>query len=100
MYAYSGDLTEKQILEYTSNWQATDPITKDELISSLKVENKWGDIDDVLNSVKEITRILPTLGDDTYWYVKTITITTFKTLTRILHKAKSCGGKKVRIHFA
>jgi hypothetical protein len=99
MYAYSGELTDEQILEYLFGWQETDPITKEELISRINIENKWGNIEDVINAVKEIVRILPTMGEDTFWYVKENTYPAFISFLLVLQKALSEGGKRVRLHF-
>ena len=99
MYAYNGVLTDEQISEYTSNWQANDPITKEEVIKRLNIEIKWMNIDTVLKSVEEIIRILPTMGEDTFWYVKENTFPAFKSLLRVLQIAQSEGGKRVRLHF-
>jgi hypothetical protein len=99
MYAYSGELSDEEIIEYTSHWQETDPITKEELISRIKIQNKWENIDIILSVVNEFTRILPLMGEDTFWYVKENTLPAFKALRQVLQKAISEGGKRVRLHF-
>jgi hypothetical protein len=98
-YAYSGELTDEEINEYVSGWQESDPITKEELISRTKIENKWENIVDVMNAVNEIVRILPVMGEDTYWYVKENTYPAFISLKATLQQALVEGGKRVRLHF-
>lgn len=99
MYAYSGELTEEERLSIISNWQESDPISKEELLSGFDIETKWGEIINVIEVVNEIIRILPLMGEDTYWYVKDNTLPAFKSMQIILQKAFIKGGQRVRLHF-
>jgi hypothetical protein len=99
MYAYSGELSDEEIIEYISHWQKTDPITKEELISRIKIQNKWENIEYIFDVVNEINRILPLMGEDTDWFVKENTLPAFKTLQKVLNQAILKGGKRVRLHF-
>jgi hypothetical protein len=64
-----------------------------------KIEKMWTPINEIITLVKILIRILPKMGDDTYWYVTKDTQPAFRALLNTLMKAKEIGGEKVRILF-
>lgn len=60
-------------------------------------EKMWTSIDNLLNVIVEIIRILPEMGEDTYWYTSADTIPAFVGLLKVLKQAQDKGGKRARI---
>jgi hypothetical protein len=60
-------------------------------------EKTWRPIDEILPAVEEVVRLLPQMGEDTYWYVAKNTQPAFQALLNTLKQAQNRGGKKVRI---
>jgi hypothetical protein len=61
------------------------------------INNMWTPIDQLIAIVKEILRVLPKMGEDTYWYYKADTIVEFHGLLNTLLLAKSRYGKEARL---
>jgi hypothetical protein len=61
-------------------------------------KNKWGSIDEVINTTTEIVQLLLET-EDTLWFTKQNTIPAFEALLDTLKKCKNSGEKEVRIQF-
>lgn len=61
------------------------------------IEKTWSPLDEILQVVTEIVRILPIMGGDTYWFSQNYTINAFRALYIILNDAAKQGAKSVRI---
>jgi len=73
-------------------------ISEEEFKQKLReVENLWSPIDEIILAVQEVIRLLPEMGDDTYWFTPIDTQPAFQGLLNTLIEAQNQGGEKVRI---
>ena len=63
------------------------------------LEMMWTPIDELILIVAEVTRLLPEMGEEPFWYVAEDTQPTFRGFLNTLLQAKRRGGKYVRILF-
>jgi hypothetical protein len=74
-----------------------DPISEPEFKKMMDIEKTWKPISVIIPAVEEILRLLPLMGENTYWYSTTDTPEAFQALLKTLKLAQKRGGKNVRI---
>ena len=99
MYAYDDGQYEEELNKYVADLWDKDPVSKEESTTRIRKKDRWGNIEEVITAVNEIVRILPTMEEVDYYYVKEDTYPAFISLQAVLQRALSEGAKRVRLHF-
>jgi hypothetical protein len=101
-YAGEWDYKPDEYAKYLEAWGSVNvKIMSEEEFKQylLDLERTWTPIDAVIEAVGEMNRILPSMGEDTYWFTAEDTLPAFQALLKNLTRAKENGGEEVRIQF-
>jgi len=72
--------------------------SEEDFIEAIKTYDKlWKPINDLVEVVSEILRILPKMDGETYWFSLEETVIEFQALRDTLILARSRGGEEIRI---
>lgn len=100
---YAGEMNYKpdEYEKYLADWGSDSMRIESEEVFKyiMDLDRTWTPIDEVIVAVEEMNRLLPGMGEDTYWFTAEDTLPAFRALLKILKRAKEDGGEEVRIQF-